>query len=61
MLPFLGEFSKKTASLKFDNALRPSKKIYNHLATAYAFKKENDIQKNLTNKQIDAIAATGFD
>jgi uncharacterized protein YpiB (UPF0302 family) len=43
ILLFLDEFSKKTATLKFDSALRPSAKICNHLATAYASKKENDI------------------
>jgi shikimate kinase len=61
MIPYLDEFSEKIATLKFDSAIRSCAKICEHLATAYFSRKENDIQKNLTNKQIDAILATGFD
>lgn len=61
IIPHLDEFSKKIANLKFDSAIRPCAKICEHLATAYYSKKDNDIKKNLTLSQIDAIVETGFD
>ncbi|MDX6746159.1 adenylosuccinate lyase [Polaribacter sp. PL03] len=61
MIPHLDEFSEKISTVKFDSAIRPCAKICEHLATAYYAKKENDIQKNLTNQQINTIITTGFD
>ncbi|AUC84514.1 adenylosuccinate lyase [Polaribacter sp. ALD11] len=61
MTPHLDEFSEKIITVKFDSAIRPCAKICEHLATAYYSKKENNIHKNLTIKQIDAIVETGFD
>ena len=61
IIPHLEEFSNKIATVKFDSAIRPCAKICEHLATAYYSKTENNIQKNLTNLQIDTIIETGFD
>lgn len=57
----LEEFSTKISTVKFDSAIRPCAKICEHLATAYYAKTANEVQKKLTNQQINTIIATGFD
>ncbi|MDC1104050.1 adenylosuccinate lyase, partial [Polaribacter sp.] len=61
ILPHLTKFSQKITTLKFDSAIRPCAKICEHLANAYFSKKANDIQKTMTDAQINAIIETGFD
>tara|TARA_R110002072_G_scaffold218556_1_gene376333 strand:+ start:712 stop:1299 length:588 start_codon:yes stop_codon:yes gene_type:complete len=61
MIPYLEEFSSKINTLKYDSAVRPCAKICEHLANAFYTSKENDIQKNLTNTQVDNIISCGFD
>ncbi len=61
MIPHLDEFTSKIATVQFDSAIRPCAKICEHLATAYYANQENDIKKNLTIEQIDAIVEAGFD
>ena len=61
VLPHLDTFTTEIYNLKFDSAIRPCAKVCEHLATAYYSKNENDVQKTLTIKHIDAIVEAGFD
>lgn len=61
ILPYLDKFTANIGSLKFDEAIRPCAKICEHLAEAFFSKNENQVQKKLTIKHIDAIIETGFD
>ena len=61
ILPHLTKFSQKITTLKFDSAIRPCAKICEHLANAYFSKKAYNIQKTMTDAQINAIIETGFD
>lgn len=61
ILPHLDEFTTKIRLLNFDSAIRPCAKICEHLAVAYASKKENLVKEALKDNHIDAIIETGFD
>ena len=61
ILPYLDNFTANISSVRFDSAVRPCAKICEHLANAYASKKDNETKTNLTQNHIDAIIETGFD
>lgn len=61
ILPYLDEFTKKIATLKFDSAIRPCAKICAQLAEAYHLKKNKDVLKTITKAHVTVFIETGFD
>lgn len=61
IIPYLDTFCSHIKYVTLDSATRPCAKICEHLANAYASKKDNPIKTILKNEHIDLIIETGFD